>query len=115
MTIPSCPLIAGPPPAKDAALGRILVACEDARDRPGDATRDAEPLERGDPALTTVPSSSSQSEPILIAPLGGVLQRFDVDPLRPPGREHFQRFGKARGAEADTYRRGPDDVQVAAL
>ena len=112
--MPSCPLIAGPPPAKDAALGKILVACEDARDRPGDATRDAEPLERGDPALTTVPSSSSQSEPILIAPLRGILQRFDVDPLCPPGREHFQRFGEARRSEANSYRRGPDDVQVAA-
>ena len=114
MTIPSCPLIAGPPPAKDAALGRILVACEEARDRPGEATRDAEPRERGDPALTTGPSSSSQSEPILIAPLSGILQRFDVDPLCPPGREHFQRFGEARRSEANSYRRGPDDVQVAA-
>ena len=108
--MPSCPLIAGPPPAKDAALGRILVACEDARDRPGDAMRDAEPLERGDPALTTVPSSSNHSEPILIALLSGIIKRFELDPLCPPGREHFQRFGEARRSETHSYRRGPDDV-----
>ena len=114
MTISSCPLVAGPPSARDAALNRVLAAREGARNHLQDATRGADPLDRGDPALTTVPSSSSQSEPIFIAPLGGILQRFDVDPLRPPGSEHFQRFGKARCAETDTYRRGPDDVQVAA-
>ena len=114
MTIPSCPLVAGPPSARGVALSGVLAACEGARNRLQDATRGADPLDRGDPALTTVPSSSSQSEPIFIAPLGGILQRFDVDPLRPPGREHFQRFGKARRTKADPYRRGPDDVQVAA-